>query len=101
MKFVARGALPISGDSGLKEIQRIAETGDFKQSSVQGSLSQASILTDYIDHLLGYIDPQALKKLKLVVNSGNGSAGHVIDAIEAVFKARDVSVEFIKNTSRS
>ena len=96
MKFVGRGALPISGDSGLKEIQRIAETGNFKESSIQGSLSHASILTDYIDHLLGYIAPQALKKLKLVVNSGNGSAGHVIDAIENEFRTRDVSVEFIK-----
>ncbi|MDU6411970.1 MAG: phosphomannomutase, partial [Yersiniaceae bacterium] len=34
--------------------------------------------------------------LKLVVNSGNGAAGHVVDAIEARFKAAGVPVEFIK-----
>ena len=96
MKFVGRGAAPISGDSGLKEIQRIAESGDFKQSDVKGSISQLSILDDYVDHLFGYIDAASFNDLKLVVNSGNGASGHVVDAIEAAFSARDVSVEFIK-----
>src|SRR5690606_5772974 len=36
----------------------------------------------YIAHLLGYIDVSALKPLKIVVNAGNGGAGHVIDALE-------------------
>nr|WP_286198405.1 hypothetical protein [Salinisphaera sp. G21_0] len=39
-----------------------------------------------MDHILGYIKPDELKRLKLVVNAGNGAAGHVIDAIEARFK---------------
>jgi len=96
MKFVGRGALPISGDSGLREIQRIAESQNFESISDQGSLSQLSILDDYVDHLLGYINVAELKPLKLVVNAGNGAAGHVIDAIEDRFNEQDVPIEFIK-----
>jgi phosphomannomutase len=96
MKFVGRGAKPISGDSGLKEIQQLAESQDFNLTTPRGSLSQTSILDNYIEHLFGYINTAKLKPLKLVVNAGNGAAGHVIDAIEARFKLQDVPVEFIK-----
>jgi len=96
MKFVGRGAKPISGDSGLKEIQQLAEDRSFKSTTTRGSLSQASILDAYIEHLFGYINTTELKPLKLVVNAGNGAAGHVIDAIEARFKLQGVPVEFIK-----
>ena len=96
MKFVGRGASPISGDSGLKEIQQLAETQDFEPTTTGGLLSQTSILDAYIEHLFGYINTAELKPLKLVVNSGNGAAGHVIDAIEACFKLQGVPVEFIK-----
>jgi phosphomannomutase len=50
----------------------------------------------YIDHLLGYINVANLKPLKLVINSGNGAAGPVVDALEARFKALNVPVTFIK-----
>ena len=96
LKFVGRGAIPISGDSGLKKIQRIAENQNFEASIRQGSLKQASILDDYINHLLGYINSEDLKPLKLVVNAGNGAAGHVVDAIEKRFEEGAVPVEFIK-----
>ncbi|EHP0008441.1 colanic acid biosynthesis phosphomannomutase CpsG [Salmonella enterica subsp. enterica serovar Infantis] len=70
MKLVREGARPISGDTGLRDA--------------------------YIDHLLGYISVNNLTPLKLVVNSGNGAAGPVIDAIEARLKALGAPVEFIK-----
>ena len=52
---------------------------------------------EYIDHLLGYINVANLKPLKLVINSGNGAAGPVVDAPEARFKALlNVPVTFVK-----
>jgi phosphomannomutase/phosphomannomutase/phosphoglucomutase len=57
---------------------------------------QQSILDPYVEHLLTYIDLTKLNPLKLVVNAGNGAAGHVIDAIENQFKSANVPVEFIK-----
>ncbi len=96
MKLVKRGAQPISGDSGLRDIQRLAEENNFGPVTRRGTLTQTSILQAYVDHLLTYIDASALKPVKLVVNAGNGAAGHVIDALEQRFKASGVQVEFIK-----
>ncbi|HZW26140.1 MAG TPA: phosphomannomutase CpsG [Gallionella sp.] len=96
MKLVARGAVPISGDTGLKAIQVLAETNQFPPVITRGSLSCISILDDFADHLLTYIDTAAIKPLKLVVNAGNGAAGHVIDAIEARFRRMGVPINFIK-----
>ncbi len=96
IKFVARGAKPISGDSGLREIQQLAESQAFGKVEKRGELSKLSILDDYITHLMTYIQPRNLSPLKLVVNAGNGAAGHVIDAIESQFEALDIPIEFIK-----
>lgn len=96
MKFVGRGAQPISGDSGLRAIQQLAETKDFLPLTRRGNLSQQSILQPFVEHLLGYISLETLKPLRLVVNAGNGAAGHVIDAIEQRFPTANVPVEFIK-----
>lgn len=96
MKLVLGGARPISGDTGLKDIQRLAEESSFEPVAQKGEYKEISILDEYIDHLLQYIDLAALKPLKLVVNSGNGAAGHVIDALEARFKTASVPITFIK-----
>ncbi len=98
MKLVRSQARPISGDTGLRDIQRLAEENNFEKvdPSSRGYYRQVSISEAYVAHLLGYIDTDNLKPLKLVVNSGNGAAGHVIDAIEARFNQLNVPVEFIK-----
>ncbi len=97
MKLVTKGARPISGDTGLKDIQQLAEDNAFPQpSGKRGQLTFRNLLGEFTDHLLGYINLANIKPMKLVVNSGNGAAGHVIDAIEKVFKARQIPIEFIK-----
>lgn len=83
MKLVREEAKPISGDSGLHAIQEAA----FSESQPPVSQTIGSVKKDhdksaYIKHLLSYIDPSALKPLKIVCNSGNGGAGLVIDLLE-------------------
>lgn len=84
MKLVRAGSRPISGDTGLNDIKRLAEQNQFQVAdfSSRGSLTEVSVLDAYVQHLLSYVDVSALKPLRLVVNAGNGAAGHVIDAIE-------------------
>lgn len=82
MKLVREDAKPISGDTGLRDIQRLAEKNDFKvvDKNNRGSYKKISVLKEYVDHLMGYIDfKNFTQPLKLVINSGNGAAGHVID----------------------
>jgi len=83
MKFVREGSKPISGDTGLKDIQKLAEQNNFPEVTRKGLLSEQSTREDYIEHLLTYIDVPKLTPLKIVCNAGNGGAGAVIDAIES------------------
>jgi phosphomannomutase len=96
MKLVKRGAQPISGDTGLNDIKRLAENNVFDVVMPRGTLTRQSILVDYVSHLLGYINTATIKPLRCVVNAGNGAAGHVIDALEARLVAQGVPISFIK-----
>lgn len=96
MKLVKKGAQPISGDTGLLDIKALAEKNDFGPIGKKGSLTQVSILEDYVTHLLTYLDIPKITPLKIVVNAGNGAAGHVIDALEARFASLNIPISFIK-----
>ncbi len=96
MKLVRENARPISADTGLKDIQALAESEQFIEVEKKGSTQKYNILPEFIEHLLTYIDPAKIRPLKLVMNAGNGAAGHVVDAIEEKFKALNIPVEFIK-----
>ncbi len=96
MKLVRENARPISADTGLKDIQLLAESEQFIEVEKKGSTQKYNILPEFIEHLLTYIDPSKIRPLKLVMNAGNGAAGHVVDAIEEKFKVLNIPVEFIK-----
>jgi phosphomannomutase len=82
MKLVRQGARPISGDSGLKDIERLASERLPLTAANRGQLTRLDNRAAYVDHLLGYVDVAGLKPLTLVVNPGNGGAGAVIDCLE-------------------
>lgn len=96
MKLVREGSKPISGDTGLNSIRDLAALNQFPPPIKRGTLIQKSCLPDYVQHLLGYLDLTKIKPLKLVVNAGNGTAGPVIDALEAVFQRLQIPITFIK-----
>ncbi|MFL1732721.1 phosphohexomutase domain-containing protein [Moraxella oculi] len=81
LKMVRENSRPISADTGLKEIQTLAESGDFTIMPA-GKVSHATDKTAYINKLMSFIDITKLTAKKIVINSGNGSAGPVVDAIE-------------------
>ncbi|CUS47094.1 MAG: phosphomannomutase ManB [Idiomarinaceae bacterium HL-53] len=98
MKLVREGARPISGDTGLRDVQRLAEANQFGEPVVErGKFKEISVLDDYVEHLLGYVDLSNFNQpMKLVINSGNGAAGHVVDAIEERLQAAGVPIELVK-----
>ncbi|MDA7852913.1 phosphomannomutase CpsG [Porticoccaceae bacterium] len=98
MKPIREGSRPISSDTGLLDIKRLAEDDNFAavDPGARGGYEKVSILEAYVDHLLGYIDNSAITPLKIVMNAGNGAAGHVVDAIEARFAALNLPIEIIK-----
>ncbi|KQN63725.1 phosphomannomutase CpsG [Erwinia sp. Leaf53] len=99
MKLVREDSKPISGDTGLRDIQLLAEANDFPTVDMnqRGSYCQVSILEAYVDKLMSYVTlSNFTRPLTLVFNSGNGAAGHIVDAVEERFKAAAVPVRFIK-----
>jgi phosphomannomutase len=82
LKFVREGSRPISGDTGLNEIRRLAEQNEFGDVTRRGERRSLDIRESYVQHLLGYVNVQELKPLKIVVDAGNGGAGSVIDLLE-------------------
>jgi phosphomannomutase len=83
MKFVREEARPISADTGLKDIQSLAERNEFGPPAARpGKVRQVDVTGDYVQHLLSYVDTRALAPLKIVVNAGNGGAGPIVDLLE-------------------
>jgi len=98
LKLVREQSKPISGDTGLNDIKALAEKNEWPDIALdkKGSYTQVSNLNPYVDHLLTYINSKNIKPLKLVVNAGNGAAGHVIDELEVRFNKLNIPIEFIK-----
>jgi phosphomannomutase len=87
MKIVQRQSRPVSCDSGLTEIARMAADPEWfrQQCALQppqpGRLSRISDKQPYINHLLSMVDCSVMRPMKLVVNAGNGCAGPVVDLL--------------------
>ena len=83
MKFVREQSRPISADTGLKDMQAMIEEGRLPARARQpGSVRPLDTSRRYLDHLLGYVKSARLRRLKVVVNAGNGGAGLVVDQLE-------------------
>lgn len=94
LKLVRQRAHPISGDTGLVEIRKLAESGEFADGSKRGGRIGAFDKSDYIEHLMSYVDPGQLKPLKLVVNPGNGCAGPIVELLEKRLPFQFVKMDF-------
>ncbi len=91
LKMVRSESRPISGDTGLEDIRKIAERGDRYFGEAQGEQRSVDVTGNYINKLLSFIDTAALTPLKVVVNAGNGAAGPTLDLLE-----KHLPFEFIK-----
>jgi phosphomannomutase/phosphomannomutase/phosphoglucomutase len=97
MKFVREGSRPISGDTGLQDIRRLAEAGKFGTPARRGERYAVDIMPEYIEHLLSYVDRAKLKPLKIVVHAGNGGAGLIIDKLEPHLPFKFIKVQHEPN----
>ena len=91
LKMVRSESRPISGDTGLEDIRKIAERDERYIGEARGELRSVEVTDDYINKLLSFIDTTTLTPLKVVVNAGNGAAGPTLDLLE-----KHLPFEFIK-----
>jgi phosphomannomutase len=80
MKIVRRGALPVGGESGLDDIRRRA-AGDRPEVSRRGTITPLDVWDGFVTKVLSFIDPTALRPLKVVVDAANGMAGAMVPPV--------------------
>ena len=82
LKLVREQSKPISADTGLQDIRRLAEGDRRLKSDASGNRIERVVSERYVDRLLSFIDVSLLKPLKIVSNAGNGGAGMALDLLE-------------------
>jgi phosphomannomutase len=78
IKMCKKEAVPLSGKEGIEQIREIILKGDFSVPGKEGIIKKQDIQSDYIQHLLSFIEPQKIKPFKIVADAGNGIAGKVL-----------------------
>lgn len=80
MKMVREESRPISGDSGLDEIERRAFERKFERKG-EGMLGDLDVYEDFVAHLLRLVPGSSLRPLRVLLNPGNGAAGVALDRL--------------------
>ncbi|CAB4678718.1 unannotated protein [freshwater metagenome] len=83
IKLCLSGARPIGKESGLLTIENFVRTGSPLEIRSVGVESDRDMLEEYVDHLLSLVDLTNIRPLTIVVDAGNGMAGHTAPAIFA------------------
>ena len=85
MKLCKSGARPIGQDSGLAKIRELIQEGVPISNRPVGSVRKQDLLKEYVDYLLASFPKNAFKKrkLKVVIDAGNGMAGFTAPAVMA------------------
>jgi phosphomannomutase/phosphomannomutase/phosphoglucomutase len=92
LKLVREKSKPISGDTGLKDIESIVLSESFGDEKRTGSTEAIDTKEAYISHLMTYIDPAKIKPLKIIMNCGNGCAGPILEKLEPLIPVEMVKV---------
>jgi phosphomannomutase len=74
VKLVREGALPLSGETGIGELRTMIEAG-FPDPPGGGSAGTIDVTDGFREAVLAFIDPAAVKPMKVTVDGGNGMAG--------------------------
>ena len=83
------GARPIGKESGLLTIEKFVTEGSPLELRNLGVERTEAMLEEYVDHLLTLVDLSSMRKLKVVIDAGNGMAGYTAPA---VFKRLNVEM---------
>jgi phosphomannomutase len=81
IKLCRAGAAPVGQDSGLADIRRLLQHGIPDHPGPAGAIRRRDLLADYAAHLRGLVDLTGIRPLTVVIDAGNGMAGHTVPAV--------------------
>ncbi|MDA9032387.1 phosphomannomutase [Amylibacter sp.] len=98
MKIVKSGSKPLDDDEDFLAIKSLSESQNWTGVKKKGSSLDLSneARAAYVSKTLSFVDINAFKPLKIVVNSGNGAAGPTFDAIEKRLNNNNTQIEFVR-----
>ena len=94
IKLCLSNARPIGKESGLVTIEKFVREGSPIALRNVGVEKQRNMLEEYVDHLLTLVDIKKIRPLKIIVDAGNGMAGHTAPAIFARLNCEVVPMYF-------
>jgi phosphomannomutase len=78
IKMVGAGALPLSGDAGIGEIRDMILADTLPpEAAAPGRLDPRALLDDYVEAVIGFIEPATIRPFNVVLDAGSGMAGLV------------------------
>jgi phosphomannomutase len=72
LKFSRHGALPVSGDGGIKVMEQKVTAGDLPKAEKPGKVSKADIYEAYQKHILSFLRHPEKRRLKVAIDAANG-----------------------------
>jgi len=94
IKLCLSGARPIGKESGLLTIERYVEQGSAIDFRSVGNERSQDMLSAYVEHLLTLVDLSDIRPLKIVIDAGNGMAGHTAPAVFARLNCEVIPMYF-------
>jgi phosphomannomutase len=80
MKIVRAGALPVGGESGLLDVRDRAVAAQWKDAA-RGEIRSEDIWSRFVDRVLSFVDVDALKPLRVVIDAANGMAAAMLPPV--------------------
>jgi len=96
IKLCRAGAAPVGQDSGLSEIRELLESENLPEySGASGTATAQDILADYAQYLRELVPLEKSRKLKVVIDTGNGMGGFTVPAVLGgeIFAALPLEIE--------
>ena len=80
LKMVRAESRPISGDTGLLEIEERTFKKQWERTG-SGTIVDRDCYSDFVEHLLNIVRPSELKNLHVLCDAGNGAAGIALEKL--------------------
>ncbi len=80
-KMVKRMPYLLSGDAGIQDLRRLVESEDFPEPTGKGRIISQDFEEEFVQKVLSIIDAKAVKPLKVVVDTGNGMVGPILQEV--------------------
>lgn len=81
LKMVKKMPQLLSGDQGIQDLRRIVENEAYARPARRGKMTEKDLSEDFVQMVLSLIDVEALVRLKVIADTGNGMVGPILKRI--------------------